>query len=118
MSTQLSATVRKLPADASIIDIRGDITGQAEEILMTAYGQASQGGTKTIILNFEALDYMNSSGIGLLVTMLIRVQRQKQRLLAFLSEHYQQIFELTRLNEAIAIYDDETAAITAVAAPI
>ena len=73
MSTQLSATVRKLPADASIIDIRGDITGQAEEILMTAYGQASQGGTKTIILNFEALDYMNSSGIGLLVTMLIRV---------------------------------------------
>ncbi|MCA9985676.1 MAG: STAS domain-containing protein [Anaerolineales bacterium] len=119
MSTQLSATVRKLPADASIIDIRGDITGQAEEILMTAYGLASQGGTKTIILNFEALDYMNSSGIGLLVTMLIRVQRQKQRLLAFgLSEHYQQIFELTRLNEAIAIYDDETAAITAVAAPI
>ena len=61
---------------------------------------------------------MNSSGIGLLVTMLIRVQRQKQRLLAFgLSEHYQQIFELTRLNEAIAIYDDETAAVTAVAAP-
>lgn len=118
MSNEMNATVRKLSASASVIDIHGDITAQAEESLMAAYSQASQGNTKTIILNFEGLDYMNSSGIGLLVTMLIRVQRQKQRLLAFgLSEHYQQIFELTRLNEAIAIYDDETAAVTAVAAP-
>ena len=118
MSNELNATVRKLSGSAGVIDIHGDITAQAEESLMAAYSQASQGDTKTIILNFEGLDYMNSSGIGLLVTMLIRVQRQKQRLLAFgLSEHYQQIFELTRLNEAIAIYDDETAAVTAVASP-
>jgi anti-sigma B factor antagonist len=118
MPNQLNATVRKLSANASVIDIQGDITAQAEEALMVAYSQASQGGTQTIILNFEGLDYMNSSGIGLLVTMLIRVQRQKLRLLAFgLSDHYQQIFELTRLNEAIAIYDSETAAVTAVVAP-
>ena len=45
---------------------------------------------------------MNSSGIGLLVTLLIRIQRQKQRLVAYgLTDHYIQIFELTRLNEAI-----------------
>ena len=55
---------------------------------------------------------MNSSGIGLLVTLLLRVQRQKQQLRAFgLSEHYQQIFELTRLNEAIGIYDAEALAV-------
>jgi anti-sigma B factor antagonist len=49
--------------------------------------------------------------------MLIRVQRNKQQLLAYgLSDHYQQIFELTRLNEAIAIYESEDAAVTAVAA--
>ena len=56
----------------------------------------------------NALEYMNSSGIGLLVTLLIRVNRQKQRMLAFgLSDHYKHIFELTRLNEAIGIYDTE-----------
>jgi anti-sigma B factor antagonist len=50
----------------------------------------------------------------LLVTLLIRVQRQKQRLLAFgLGEHYQQIFELTRLNEAILIFASEEAAVAA-----
>ena len=57
---------------------------------------------------------MNSSGIGLLVTLLVRANRQKQRLLACgLSEHYQQIFELTRLNEAIGIYNSETEALAA-----
>ena len=57
---------------------------------------------------------MNSSGIGLLVTVLIRLNRQKQRLLACgLSEHYQNIFELTRLTDAIGVYSDETAALAA-----
>lgn len=115
MSIQLSATVRPIDANTCIIDVQGDITAQAETALMDAYNEASQDGTKSIIINFEGLDYMNSSGIGLLVTLLIRVQRQKQQLLAFgLSDHYQQIFELTRLNEAIGIYNNEIEAITAV----
>lgn len=110
----LTMNVRKANAGTSIIDIQGDITGSSEEILMAAYYQASNGGVRSIVLNFNDLDYMNSSGIGLLVTMLIRVQRQKQNLLAYgLSDHYQQIFELTRLNEAIGIYDAEAAAIRA-----
>ena len=68
-----------------------------------------------MILNFQGLDYMNSSGIGLLVTLLIRAQRQKQRLMAAgLSEHYQQIFDLTRLNEAITIYPTVEEAVAAV----
>jgi len=115
MTNQLIAAVRPIAAKTCIIDVKGDITAQAETVLMDAYQQASQNGTSAIILNFEGLDYMNSSGIGLLVTMLIRVQRQKQRLMAYgLSEHYRQIFELTRLNEAIGIYADEAAARTAV----
>jgi anti-anti-sigma factor len=81
---------------------------------MDAYTRATSSGAKDIILNFEALDYMNSSGIGLLVTLLIRCNRQKQRLLAYgLTDHYQQIFELTRLNEAISIYPSEAAALAA-----
>jgi len=118
MPNQLTTTIRRITAHTCIIDVQGDITAQAETALMSAYNQASQNGTKAIILNFTGLDYMNSSGIGLLVTMLIRVQRQKQRLLAYgLSDHYRQIFELTRLNEAIGIVADEAAAVTAVATP-
>src|SRR5438874_6709268 len=107
--------VRRLKATTSIIDIQGEVSAFAENVLMQAYTEASTPTTRTLILNFSGLEYMNSSGIGLLVTLLIRVNRQKQRLLSYgLSEHYKHIFELTRLNEAIGIYDTEADALTAV----
>ena len=112
--TNLSTEVRKPNQDISIIDIQGDVTGFAENILMDAFSQASNGSTKAILLNFSSLDYMNSSGIGLLVTLLIRTQRQKQKLMACgLSAHYEEIFKLTRLNEAIGIYANESDALAA-----
>jgi anti-sigma B factor antagonist len=106
--TTIKMNVRKISPKTSVIDIQGDMTAAAEDTLMEAYAEASAPGTRTIILNFSGLDYMNSSGIGLLVTLLIRVNRQKQQMRAYgLSEHYTHIFELTRLNEAIVICSSE-----------
>ena len=106
--------VRKSGDATSIIDIQGEVTAFAEQVLSEAYSQASANNVRSIILNFQGLEYMNSSGIGLLVTILIRAKRQSQKLLAYgLSEHYQQIFELTRLNEAILLYDREANALAA-----
>ena len=92
-----------------VIDIKGDITAHSEDVLMDAYNRASGENVKAIVLNFSALDYMNSGGIGLLVTLLVRAQRHHQHVLAYgLSDHYRQIFELTRLDEAVAIHNTET----------
>ncbi len=114
--SNVTMTVRKASSGASVIDIQGEINAAAEPVLMDAYNQATATGARTILLNFTNLHYMNSSGIGLLVTMLIRARRQNQRLAAFgLSDHYRQIFDLTRLNEAITIYDDEAEALKVVA---
>ncbi len=100
-----------------VIAIQGEMTGFAEEALMNAYNEASDGACPVVLLDFSDLEYMNSTGIGLLVTLLIRAQRQSQRLLACgLSEHYRQIFDLTRLNEAIGLYDSQAEALAAVAA--
>jgi anti-sigma B factor antagonist len=106
--------VREASAGVSVIDIEGDITAQSEDVLMDAYGRASGEGVKAIVLNFTALEYMNSGGIGLLVTLLVRAQRQHQSVLAYgLSDHYRQIFELTRLDEAVGIHDSEAEALAA-----
>ncbi len=105
--------VRREPG-AGIISIVGEMTGFAEDALMEAYNEATKEGAQAIVLNFADLEYMNSTGIGLLVTLLIRTQRQQQRLMASgLSEHYRQIFDLTRLNEAIGIYETEADALAA-----
>ncbi len=113
----LVVEVRPLTAGAAAISIAGDVTSASEGALMEAYARASMGGTKVIILDFGRLDYMNSGGIGLLVTLLVRVQRQGQRLMAIgLSDHYRQILALTRLDEAIGIHQDEAAALAAISA--
>ena len=86
---------------------QGDVTASAETALADAYTRASGKFTRTIVLNFSGLEYMNSGGIGMLVTLLVRANRQRQRLVAFgLNEHYRQIFELTRLDEAITLDTD------------
>jgi anti-sigma B factor antagonist len=97
---------------ASVVDIRGNVTAGSEEVLMSAYAEA--GDSAVIVLNFTELSYMNSGGIGLLVTLLVRANRRSQRLLAYgLSDHYRQIFELTRLDEAVGIHDSEQSALSA-----
>jgi len=116
MKAKLSTEVRKISNQASIIDINGEVTGFSENALMDAYSLASADHVQVIILNFNGLEYMNSSGIGLLVTLLIRTRRVNQRLMAFgLNDHYQQIFQLTRLNEAINIFRTEEEALEAAA---
>lgn len=112
----VTMTVRRLGPATCAIDIQGEVSAAAENALMDAYTQAVSAGARDILLNFSQLEYMNSSGIGLLVTLLIRANRHapRLRLLAMgLSEHYRQIFELTRLNEAIGIFATEAEALAA-----
>jgi anti-sigma B factor antagonist len=111
---QVKMNVRKASDITRIIDVEGELTAFAEDVLMDAYNQASDGRVRAIVLNFENLEYMNSSGIGLLVTLLIRINREKQRLLTYgLSDHYKSIFQITRLDDAIAVHVSEEEAVQA-----
>jgi anti-sigma B factor antagonist len=106
--------VRELSPRTSVVDIRGDVTAASEGTLMAAYSKASGPATRVLVLNFSGLQYMNSGGIGMLVTLLVRANRQRRQLLAFgLNDHYRQIFELTRLDEAIGIHETEADALAA-----
>src|SRR5438477_11194370 len=90
-----------------VIRVRGDVTAASEGPLMAAYGQAGEK-TRTILLDLSGLDYMNSGGIRLPVTLLVRANRQRQELLACgLNEHHKQLFELTRLDEGRGNQDPE-----------
>lgn len=117
MTTATTVEVRPLAAGAAEIAISGDVTSASEGPLMDGYGRASADGATTIVLDFSRLDYMNSGGIGLLVTLLVRVQRQGQKLMAVgLSDHYREILALTRLDEAIGIYATAADAVAAAGA--
>ena len=109
---QTTAHVRHLQDSVYVLDISGEVSGFSEPVLMEAYTQATSAGAQTLILNFAEMTYMNSSGIGLLVTLLVRANRQQQRLIAVgLNVHYQQIFMMTRLSESFHIMADEAQAL-------
>ena len=102
---------------AALVRIAGDVTSGCEHDLTQGYTTAVDGGARAVILDFSGMEYMNSGGIGLLVTLLVRANRRSQKLLVCgLSEHYAQIFELTRLDEAMSIHDSEEAALVAAGA--
>src|SRR5271170_994867 len=108
----ITMDVRRVGETTAVVDIVGDVTAACEPVLMSAYEAAGGAETSRLVLNFAGLEYMNSGGIGMLVTLLVRANRQRQQLAAYgLSEHYREIFELTRLDEAIAIYDSEESAL-------
>jgi anti-anti-sigma factor len=113
----MNATSMSVESDGDVATMRigGDVTSASEQELMAGYVLAVEGGARAIVLDFSALEYMNSGGIGLLVTLLVRAQRGGVRLLASgLSDHYREILALTRLDEAIEIHLDSRAAVAAV----
>ena len=113
-TTQLQARVRSADGVVAVIELKGDVTAASESELMDAYRAAGHGEIRGIVLDFTGLDYMNSSGIGLLVTLLVRARREGRQVSAYgLSDHYRQIFELTRLDEVISVHDDEDRAVVA-----
>ena len=107
----LEATVRQEPGVA-VIDLTGEINGFVEEALGVAYSEAESNDPEAILLNFENVDYINSTGIALIVSLLARAHASKRPLLACnLSEHYVEIFEITRLSDFISVLPDEESAI-------
>lgn len=112
---QLEASVRHQPG-AAIVDLHGEIDGFAEEALNAAYAEAESKDTEIILLNFEGVDYINSTGIALIVGLLARARASKRHMLACgLSDHYVEIFAITRISDFVNVFPDEESALTAAA---
>ena len=111
--TEFGAEVRSHDS-TGVIDLHGEINLGADQALLTAYDQAVQGDPDTVVLNFAHVDYINSTGIALIVGLLARARKEHRTVRAFgLSEHYRQIFAITRLSDFMGIYADEDSAVTA-----
>ena len=109
----LEASVRR-ELGGAVLDLRGEINGFGQEALDAAYAEAENGDPAAIILNFEEVDYINSTGIALIVGLLAKARASKPRLLAYgLTEHYRNIFQITRLDDAITIHESEVEAVQA-----
>lgn len=115
---QLETSVRH-QAGVPIIDLRGEINGLVDDVLDAAYAEAASRDPSTIVLNFTDVDYINSTGIALVVGLLAQARKAHRRLLVYgLSDHYREIFQITRLADFMTILPDETSALAGVRSEI
>lgn len=99
-------------AALAVIDLHGEMDGFAEEALNAAFAEATANGPPAVLLNFSDVDYINSTGIALIVGLLAQARKDHRRLLTCgLSEHYQEIFRITRLADFMSMVPDENAAL-------
>jgi anti-anti-sigma factor len=106
------ARVRNQQPRVVVLDLQGEINAFAEESLNAAYAEAEAQQPELILLNFTDVDYINSTGIALIVGLLARARKNHRRLIACgLSPHYVEIFNITRLVDYMNVYPDEVAAL-------
>ena len=109
--TAAKASVRHQDGLA-IVDLPARIDSSAEQTLSDAYAEASQGGTDRVVLNFSGVDFLSSTGIALIVGLLARSRKDGRKISSCgLSDHYREIFEITRLADFMRIYPDERSAL-------
>jgi anti-anti-sigma factor len=108
----LETSVRLKPGGA-VLDLHGEINGSAQEALNAAYTEAEDKDPETILLNFEEVDYIDSAGLVLIGRLLAKARASKRRLLAYgLSDHYVEIFNITRLSDFVSVFPDEESALS------
>ena len=98
------------------IALRGRIDREGDAALAEASSRAAALGAPVVELDFAGVDYINSTGIALIVRLLAEARRDHREVRARgLSEHYREIFRITRLSDFVTLEDDEAVAAAAMA---
>jgi anti-anti-sigma factor len=88
----------------AVLALHGEVNASAEAALQEAYAGAAGGDPGAVVLDFGDVDYINSTGIALIVGLLAQARAREIEVRATgLSEHYREIFEITRLADFMTI---------------
>ena len=93
--------------DLLILELEGDFDSRSAGMAKDEIKSAIESGLKRILINLEGVDYIDSAGLGTLVSALKAVRERDGNVwLAGLTSHVKMIIELTRLNRIFEIFDN------------
>lgn len=100
--------------DVHILDCSGKITlGEGTMAIRNTVREVLKGGGKKIILNLSEVNYIDSSGIGELVSTYTTVTNQSGQLkLLNLTKKIQELLQITKLLTVFSVYDNEQKAVS------
>src|SRR3989337_1196664 len=99
--------------DVTVLDLRGKLTlGDGDELLKDKINSLIQQDRKSILLNLEAVPYIDSAGLGEIVRTYTTVSRQGGKLkLLNLTKRIQDLLAITKLLTVFETYEDESEAV-------
>jgi anti-sigma B factor antagonist len=99
--------------DVTVIDASGRITlGEGSSTVRDTIRDLTAGGRKKLLLNLGDVTYIDSSGIGELVSGFTSVTNQGGQLkLLNLTKRVQELLQITKLYTVFEVFDDEAAAV-------
>ncbi|MGA8937804.1 MAG: STAS domain-containing protein [Acidobacteriaceae bacterium] len=110
-------TVEELPAPSgdpiTVLRFSGDITSASQPAVIGTY-EGLPDTTKRILLDFSKVEYLNSSGIALVIQMLIAASKRGQTLRSFgLTPHFQKVFTMVGITKYTSLHPDQPSALDA-----
>jgi anti-sigma B factor antagonist len=99
-------------AATTILTFSGDISSTSKDVILEAYhGVASS--VAYVLLDFTGVDYINSSGIAIIIQMLLEANKAATRKIGIfgLSAHFHKVFTMVGIPKYASLYADEKAAL-------
>ena len=108
----MAFTTSKHPSGVLIVEVEGQlIVGNRQELKATIQ-QALDNGERKLLVDFAKTGYIDSSGLGALVSISKKVREQGGELrLSGLNEDLRSLFELTKLDTLFATADSSAQAL-------
>ena len=106
---RFGAEITEVPEEVRV-RLTGDLNARADDTLANAYVQVAALGPRRVSLDFGRVGYINSTGIALVVRLLADARRDGRTVRAIgLTEHYKEIFRITRLSDFMEIVEGDAA---------
>jgi len=95
-----------------VLAFSGDISSTSKEAILAAW-HGLDGASSRVLLDFTGVEYINSSGIAIIIQMLLEASKTGGRTIAIfgLSPHFQKVFTMVGINKYAALHTNEAAAL-------
>ena len=98
----------------AVLRFEGDIAASSKDAVLAAYEELPKESAKLIVLDFSKVNYINSSGISLVVQLLMEANHSAREICAVgLSPHFVKVFTVAGITNYARLFDTEKDAIAA-----
>jgi anti-sigma B factor antagonist len=110
--------IERTIGDITILDLDGNLALEANTEFRKQVNAVIDAGARKLIVNFAAARYMDSSGLGELISCYLTLQRMSGQIkLIHLSDRLQTLLAITKLTAIFETFDSETAAVSSFTQP-